>query len=459
MICRLSENGLRGKCIATPRNPMKFITTSKQSSKLISTTTSSHYPPHSNPRLAYPRPSRLFPSNRPSGYQPKRDHHSSLARSRPRSDRLNRILSIRSSSISQLSSHPIDPNTKPPLAVKLPRKVSPSFKTGPFRGALLAETPQANQKSIVQDVQHQHSPSQLLKALKQRRFTPSTTSDPSDQHHPHPTTTSRSELHFPHSQQIKDHLEDLLYPLKFSEQLACRIVSSKNLVKSQAALDSLDALTPGGIGFAMLGDHNTKFSFIGRRMMHFALSDFLFHAPTVKSSNDDSVETIGKLALTSSTIENALMTRFVLGQYVGHQWELEKIMRWRELSLPPPPPPSTIPPEDPVDSPKNKNLPLQGTGLWTARGHVVEAIVGAVMTQFGTRLSIAVFNSLVLPHLSFRLDPSYLPAIKAVQLNDQELGNPKAGLIDWNRLDLEPFIDHSSSASSSPRPVSASAVS
>ncbi|KAH9449489.1 hypothetical protein Pst134EA_019429 [Puccinia striiformis f. sp. tritici] len=63
------------------------------------------------------------------------------------------------------------------------------------------------------------------------------------------------------------------------------------------------------------------------------------------------------------------------------------------------------------------------------------------MAEHGTRLSMAVFHSLVLPHLSFRLDKSYLPAIKAVQQHDHELENPDSGIIDWDHLDVLAFIN------------------
>jgi hypothetical protein len=367
-----------------------------------------------------------------------------------------------------------------------PKRISPSFKPGPFRGALLAKeagnTQDEQQKRT--PIQHEYSASQLFRSTTSS----STTNTPR-------TSSSSSRLHFPHSKLIKQHLEELLYPLSFSDQLACRIVSAKNLIKSQDSLDSLEQQTEGGVGFARLSEHNTKLSFIGRRAMHFALSNFLLHAPrssssstpasSSSSSDDNHSKTIGKS--TSEVVEDALLTKFVLGQYVGHQWELEKIMRWRELG----PPPSKQ-----LSSSGEETQPrvLHGTGLWMARGHVVEAIVGAVMAEHvsgfssrqndnpecwlaklreqslfcfvfqGTRLSMAVFHSLVLPHLSFRLDRALLPAIKAVQTHDQELENPNAGLVDWKSLNLDPFLDHqdhpatASTTSSFSRPAPIAAV-
>ncbi|KAI8451985.1 hypothetical protein BY996DRAFT_7257207 [Phakopsora pachyrhizi] len=276
------------------------------------------------------------------------------------------------------------------------KKIPRSFRAGPYKGALLSDEGSL-QVSDSQPMNHEYSPSQLRQALR--------------------TTPSQSVLHFAHSQTIKSHLEELLYPMKFSEQLACRVVSSKNLIKSQ---DSLEALQrERDTGFVMLGEHNTKLSFIGRRMMHFALSSFLIHAPTLKPLKNPSSR------LSAQVLEDALLTKFVLGQYVGHQWELEKVMRWREL--------------EEVQTDKGRH----GTGLWTARGHAVEAIVGAVMTHHGTRQSLAVFNSLVLPHLSFRLDPAYLPAIRAVQAHDCKLENPTAGLLNWSQIDISSFSKES----------------
>ncbi|EFP74940.1 uncharacterized protein PGTG_01533 [Puccinia graminis f. sp. tritici CRL 75-36-700-3] len=338
-----------------------------------------------------------------------------------------------------------------------PKRISPSFKPGPFRGALLAKEPGNTQDEQQKQtpIQHEYSASQLLRSTISSS---STTNTPRN-------SSSSSRLHFPHSKLIKQHLEELLYPLSFSDQLACRIVSAKNLIKSQDSLDSLEQQTEGGVGFARLGEHNTKLSFIGRRAMHFALSNFLLHAPRSSSSStpaspsspsdDHHSKRTGKS--TSEVVEDALLTKFVLGQYVGHQWELEKIMRWRELSPPPSKQPSS-------SGEETQPRVMHGTGLWMARGHVVEAIVGAVMAEHGTRLSMAVFHSLVLPHLSFRLDRALLPAIKAVQTHDQELENPSAGLVDWKSLNLDPFLDHqdhpatTSTTSSFSRPAPIAAV-
>ncbi|KAI7962915.1 hypothetical protein MJO28_001009, partial [Puccinia striiformis f. sp. tritici] len=124
-------------------------------------------------------------------------------------------------------------------------------------------------------------------------------------------SSTNSRLQFPHSSVIKQHLEELLYLLSFSDQLACQIVKDP-------------------------------------------------HQRTGKS--------------TSNVLEDTLLTKFVLGQYVGHQWELEKIMRWRELA-----PPSSSPCTSKIDASQPQSF--HGTGLWTARGHVVEAIVGAVMAE------------------------------------------------------------------------------
>ncbi|POW17264.1 hypothetical protein PSTT_00707 [Puccinia striiformis] len=277
-----------------------------------------------------------------------------------------------------------------PAASRLPG----SFKLGPFRGALLTKPEQGKGNSSQgehEKTNHRYSASQLV---------------------------------------IKQHLEELLYPLSFSDQLACRIVSAKNLLKSQDSLDILERETQGGVGFAKLGEHNTKLSFIGRRAIHFALANFLIHAPKSSTSplnlEDPHQRTVKS---TSDVLEDALLTKFVLGQYVGHQWELEKIMRWRELA-----PPSSSPSTSEIDASQSQSF--HGTGLWTARGHVVEAIVELSWLNI-----MAVFHSLVLPHLSFRLDKSYLPAIKAVQKHDHELENPKSGIIDWNHLDI-PFYYH-----------------
>ncbi|KAH9466392.1 hypothetical protein Pst134EB_001448 [Puccinia striiformis f. sp. tritici] len=332
-----------------------------------------------------------------------------------------------------------------PAASRLPG----SFKLGPFRGALLTKPEQGKGNSSQgehEKTNHRYSASQLFRpntsiSAASTRFTAN--------------SSTNSRLHFPHSSVIKQHLEELLYPLSFSDQLACRIVSAKNLLKSQDSLDILERETQGGVGFAKLGEHNTKLSFIGRRAIHFALANFLIHAPKSSTSplnlEDPHQRTVKS---TSDVLEDALLTKFVLGQYVGHQWELEKIMRWRELA-----PPSSSPSTSEIDASQSQSF--HGTGLWTARGHVVEAIVGAVMAEHGARLSMAVFHSLVLPHLSFRLDKSYLPAIKAVQKHDHELENPKSGIIDWNHLDISPFIntnDLNFTLSSSSAPVSIAAV-
>lgn len=131
---------------------------------------------------------------------------------------------------------------RPPPAPQ--KKLAQSFKLGPYQGAILRpETSiplsQSNPKPTI------YSPSKLRQLLKPPRSAP-----------------SRAVLHFPHSHIIKQHLEELLWPLQFGEQLACRLVSSKNLIKSQESLDELRA-ERGDVGYAMLGEHNTKLSFMG----------------------------------------------------------------------------------------------------------------------------------------------------------------------------------------------------
>ncbi|KAH9811214.1 hypothetical protein DFH28DRAFT_463368 [Melampsora americana] len=309
------------------------------------------------------------------------------------------------STLTQENSNPIPPINKLSShshSISNPKKLSSSFKVGPYRASILSPEP-LNTSSSKTPISHLYSPSKLRQILK-----------------PPPPISSHALLHFPHSKTIKDHLDELLFPLQFTEQLACRIVSSKNLIKSQTSLNELKA-ERGDLGFVLLGEHNTKLSFLGRRIMHFALSDFLMNAPLVSPLTTTSSR------LSTEILENALLTKFVLGQYVGNQWELEKIMRWREL--------------DGFSSGSNQII---GTGLWTARGHTVEAILGAVMLEHGTRSSLAVFNSLVLPHLSFRLDAAFLPAIKSIQLVDRELERSKLGSIKWNELDLSPFLTSNS---------------
>ncbi|PLW12736.1 hypothetical protein PCANC_10448 [Puccinia coronata f. sp. avenae] len=370
---------------------------------------------------------------------------------------------------------PLRPFSTQPNAAA-PNRIASSFKPGPFRGALLSQHPPRQNEPT--SIPHEYSVSQLLRptSTSTPTSTPTSTSTlissyPSPSFSSSRSSSSSSRLHFPHSTVIKQHLEELLYPLTFSEQMACRLVSAKNLLKSEASLEALQRTLQGGVGYARLGEHNTKLSFIGRRAMHFALASFLLHAPRSPAAPtpphhhhhhhpSPAEHSYPTPKSTSDIIDSALLTKFVLGQYVGHQWELEKIMRWRELGPVSSPDPSSKSESESVSvSPK----PLHGTGLWTARGHVVEAIVGAVMMEHGTRLSIAVFNSLVLPHLSFRLDPALLPAIKALQGHDQELAHPRAGRVDWPSLNILPFLDShphplSSSSSSSSSPSSSAAV-
>ncbi|KNE91144.1 hypothetical protein PSTG_15399 [Puccinia striiformis f. sp. tritici PST-78] len=144
--------------------------------------------------------------------------------------------------------------------------------------------------------------------------------------------------------------------------------------------------------------------FIGCQAIYFALANFLIHAPILSTSSlnsEDPHQRTGKS--TSNVLEDTLLTKFVLGQYVGHQWELEKIMRWRELA-----PPSSSPCTSKIDASQPQSF--HGTGLWTARGHVVEAIVGAVMAE---------------------------------HKHDHELENPKSGII-VSYDGLKPLRRHSS---------------
>ncbi|GAA6038455.1 hypothetical protein JCM8097_007660 [Rhodosporidiobolus ruineniae] len=117
--------------------------------------------------------------------------------------------------------------------------------------------------------------------------------------------------------------------------------------------------------------HNEKLAFIGRRVLALHLTS---HLTSALSSSP---------ALLASTLSipslSTLLDTKSLGASVGAVWRLEDALRWREV----------------------KDRSGHVTGLWKCRGTAVEAVVGAVYTTQGLTASQALFERLILPHLTF----------------------------------------------------------
>ncbi|KAK4050014.1 hypothetical protein OIO90_005204 [Microbotryomycetes sp. JL221] len=117
--------------------------------------------------------------------------------------------------------------------------------------------------------------------------------------------------------------------------------------------------------------HNEKLAFVGRRVLRLHLATYL---SKVLQHDSYALATY----LSDASLARLLDTR-ELGANVGRVWQLEKVLKWREVRGP------------------NGEM----TGLYKSRGTAVEALVGLVFSQQGIEASSRLFDQLVLPNLSF----------------------------------------------------------
>ena len=126
-------------------------------------------------------------------------------------------------------------------------------------------------------------------------------------------------------------------PGEISEDVALRAVTHKSIA-------------------GVSGDHQSRLSFLGRRTLRFQLMMHLMESG--KGVNSEEFKCLDTVAL---------------GDKIGRDWELEKVMRF-----------STS----------------QQKGVYKVRGATVEALMGAISHEFGQSVARDVFLSKIAPKLS-----------------------------------------------------------
>ncbi|KAH9976185.1 ribonuclease-III-like-domain-containing protein [Lactifluus volemus] len=160
---------------------------------------------------------------------------------------------------------------------------------------------------------------------------------------------------------LSQHLNQTFPPLKFSPELAQRILTH---------ISHRDSL----IG------HNSRFSFLGRRTLEAYLLLFLQGLP-VAAEHDH------------ARIADRVLNTHSLGEHVAPHWRLLDVMRWV--------------------SPLAGQPGLDGreAGQYKVAGTTVEAIVGGILHQFGGSVAHRLFHTRVLPQLLLPGSPFGLPDV------------------------------------------------
>ncbi|KAK7034660.1 hypothetical protein VNI00_012302 [Paramarasmius palmivorus] len=154
-----------------------------------------------------------------------------------------------------------------------------------------------------------------------------------------------------------DHLNGLFPGLQFPQELARRI------------------LTHASHPAAVYG-HNAGLGFLGRRVLNSYLLLLLSSSQNLRATDD-----------LDEIVSRALNT-YVLGEYVGSEWGLGRIMKWTP----------TVKAET-LQSAGDKTPLLKSVGLYKVQGDTVSAVVGGIYHQFGGSVAHRVFHTRLLPHL------------------------------------------------------------
>ncbi|SGZ08488.1 BQ5605_C030g10797 [Microbotryum silenes-dioicae] len=188
--------------------------------------------------------------------------------------------------------------------------------------------------------------------------TPSSTSSSSS------TFSAGSTLYAPPLDAQLARIGTLLSPLNLASPLDPLLLQRALTHKSgQHKPSSHSSLSASQIG------HGEKLAFLGRRVlrMHYTLHLASHLDPRSEVMHD---------GLRQSAIDIRFDTK-QLGATIGKGWGLQSVLRWREVRGP-------------------KGDP---TGLYKARGQAVEALIGAVYTQFGIQATKKMFALMVWPGL------------------------------------------------------------
>ncbi|KAF6767655.1 Ribonuclease III domain protein [Kalmanozyma brasiliensis GHG001] len=153
--------------------------------------------------------------------------------------------------------------------------------------------------------------------------------------------------------------------------------SSSDLLGSNAEL-ALRAVTHESYLNAREG-HNRRLAFVGRRTLKLFTTLYL-HSRLQTASKGDAVHNYINRLLESPSAVDSILSTHRLGDKVGRELGLEKVMRWTPAVT-------------------DGQLGPRETGLYKVRGVAVEAIVGAIYHQKGAFEASKFFHSWVLPSL------------------------------------------------------------
>ncbi|SHO77112.1 Uncharacterized protein MSYG_1452 [Malassezia sympodialis ATCC 42132] len=131
-----------------------------------------------------------------------------------------------------------------------------------------------------------------------------------------------------------------------------------------------------------LQGHNRRLAFLGRRVLKTYLTIFLFDILSKISAESASDAEFLQNILSKADGVDQIVATHQLGDTVGRQLGLEKVMRWH--------------PSLRVDGASGS----KETGLFKVRGTCVEAVVGAIYHYKGALVAQEFFQSRILPNLS-----------------------------------------------------------
>ncbi|KAJ9474136.1 putative mitochondrial ribosomal protein [Pseudozyma hubeiensis] len=135
--------------------------------------------------------------------------------------------------------------------------------------------------------------------------------------------------------------------------------------------------------------HNRRLAFVGRRTLKLFVTLYL-HARLQTTTKGDAAHNYINRLLESPTGVDAILTTHRLGDKVGRQLGLEKIMRW-------------------TPAVSDGQVGPRETGLFKVRGVAVEALAGAIYHQKGASEASRFFQSWILPELLQDGFPSPVP--------------------------------------------------
>ncbi|KAH9925018.1 uncharacterized protein BXZ73DRAFT_91179 [Epithele typhae] len=167
------------------------------------------------------------------------------------------------------------------------------------------------------------------------------------------------------------HLEELFHPLRFSPDVASRILTHASHPDAKRR-------------------HNGRLNFVGRRVLQAYLLMFMDSAPS-RQPNHNFAE----------IMENALNS-YALGEHVAPHWDVGKVLKWRPMNVGNLSKPLGPGAEVPAPFADLRNVNARGVGMYKVYGATVEAVMGGVFHQFGGSVSHRIFHTRLLPHLCIK---------------------------------------------------------